>query len=62
MNQDCPDTLAAAADTATAFKVIGPKGERKAALSSLPHGGVLFSQRSESSVLWRFVFALFIDA
>ena len=35
MDQNCPDTLAATAGTATAFKVSGTKGEAKAALSSV---------------------------
>jgi hypothetical protein len=35
MDQNCPDTLAAIAGTATAFKVSGVKGETKVALSSV---------------------------
>ena len=35
MDQNCPDTLAAAAGTATAYKVSGTKDEKKVALSSV---------------------------
>lgn len=38
MDQNCPDTLAPAAGTATAFKVSGIKGESKVALSGVTAG------------------------